>query len=318
MTNSKKVTDEDEGAESPTRRYRGWDMSRVFWGLVLVLVGLLLLLDNFGVVDVSFGNIWQLWPLLIVLWGVSLLNIKGSWWTIVSAVLLIASLGLIAWAAVGTVPTRDVESRVQSQRIDRGSGEIDKLEVTVKSGAGKLQIGSRDAEEPVEAVLRSGFTSLNVDSQTDDSTQRIEVSASGDRVWWTGGVRNDLDVWLTRRLPVDLNIHTGASDLDADLSDVMLKKLDIDLGASSGLVTLGDLVDLVDVQLSAGASSVTLRVPRDSGVSVQLDKGLSSQDIGDLQDKGDGVYESADFDSASKKIIVRGDIGVTSFRLERY
>lgn len=53
-------------------------------------------------------------------------------------------------------------------------------------------------------------------------------------------------------------------------------------------------------------------------MSVKLDKGVSSQNIDGLQDKGDGLYETADFNSASKKITIRGDLGAASFTLERY
>lgn len=318
MANVKKAREVEETEEKTlTGRYKGWDMSRIFWGMLLVIIGLLILLDNLNIVEVHFDNLWAYWPLLIVGWGVSLLNIKGTWWSLVSALLLIGSLGLLAWAAVGMVPVRQVDDGVQSRQVDTGD-KIERLDVTVKAGAGNLRIDSRDSDVPVEAVLRSNFTTLKVGSRIDDGTQKVDVSAEGSRVWWIGSLRNDLDLHLTRQLPVYLSVDTGASDLDADLSGVKLERLDIDAGANSSLITLGDLVDLVEVQISAGASSLTFRVPQDSGVSVNLDKGLSSQDLAGLEDKGGGLYETVDYDSATKKIAIRGDIGVTSFTLERY
>lgn len=319
MVNPKKTTPvEKVETTSDSQRYKGWDMSRIFWGLLLILVGLLVLLDNLGVVNIRYENLWQLWPLLIVIWGVSLLNIKGTWWSIVSAFLMIGSLGLLAWAAIGTTPLGEVKNSVQSQRAEKTSSTIERLDVSVEAGAGNIIIGSHESDIPVEAVLRSNFATLDVDSRNDGTTQKVDVSIEGRRMQWGGNFRNELDIQLARKLSVYLKVKTGASDLDADLSKVMLERLDIDLGANSSVVTLGNLVDLVDVNLSAGASSVTLRVPKDSGVSVRLDKGVSSQDLDGLQDKGDGLYETAGFNTASKKITIRGDIGVTSFSLERY
>lgn len=303
---------------SEPQRYKGWDMSRIFWGLLLILVGLLALLDNLGVVTVQYQNLWQLWPLLIVGWGVSLLNIKGTWWSVVSVLLMIGTLGFVAWAAIGTVPLREVESTEQSQRVEKASGTINRLDVSVEAGAGTIMIGPGASETPVEAVLRSNVATLNVDSSSDRTTQKVDISIEGNQMWWTGNMRNDLDIQLSRQLPVYLKVNTGASDLDADVSKVLLERLDIDLGANSSVVTLGSLVDLVDVKLSAGASSVTLRVPKDSGVSVKLDEGVSSQDLDDLEDKGNGSYETAGFNTASKKITIRGDLGASSFTLERY
>lgn len=318
MASAKKTKVVEETGDEPIKaRYKGWDLSRIFWGMLLVVVGLLILLDNLNIVEVHFDNLWAYWPLLIVGWGVSMLNIKGTWWSFVSAVLLIGSLGLLAWAAIGMVPTRQVDDGVQGRQVDIGN-KVERLDVTVRAGAGNIRVDSRDSDVPVEAVLRSNFTTLKVDSRVDDGTQKVDVSAEGSRVWWNGGLRNDLDLHLTRQLPVSLSVDTGASDLDADLSDVMLERLDIDVGANSSMVKLGDLVDLVEVQISAGASSLTLRVPQESGVSVDLDKGLSSQNVAGLEDRGDGLYETADYDSATKKIAIRGDIGVTSFTLERY
>jgi predicted membrane protein len=47
-------------------------MRNLFWGMLLILIGLFILLDNLGYAD--FGEILgNYWPLLLVLWGVSLL-----------------------------------------------------------------------------------------------------------------------------------------------------------------------------------------------------------------------------------------------------
>lgn len=319
MANSKKtIPVEKAEVTSDAQRYKGWDMSRIFWGLLLALVGLLVLLDNLGVVEVRYENLWQLWPLLIVGWGVSLLNVRGAWWSVVSALLIAGTLGLLVWAAVGAEPFQETENSTQSQQVDKTTGAVGLLDVNVKAGAGNILIGPGESDAPIKAVLRSDFATLNVDSQSDGSTQKVNVSTEGSRTWWDGSLRNELDIELARQLPIYLKVETGASDLEADMSKLRLERLDLNLGANSSIVTIGNLVDLVDVKLSAGASSITLRVPKDSGVSVKLDKGVSSQDLDGLQDKGDGLYETADFSAASKKITIRGDLGAASFTLERY
>jgi predicted membrane protein len=48
-------------------------MRNLFWGFILVLFGFLLLLDNMGIAD--FGDmIHQYWPLILILWGISILT----------------------------------------------------------------------------------------------------------------------------------------------------------------------------------------------------------------------------------------------------
>src|SRR6266446_2208864 len=47
-------------------------MRNLFWGVALVTIGVLILLDNLGVAD--FGEVvGTYWPLLVILWGVSIL-----------------------------------------------------------------------------------------------------------------------------------------------------------------------------------------------------------------------------------------------------
>lgn len=50
-------------------------MKNVFWGIVFVTFGVLLLLDNLGVAD--FGDMLQhYWPLIVIIWGISILMRK--------------------------------------------------------------------------------------------------------------------------------------------------------------------------------------------------------------------------------------------------
>jgi len=52
----------------------------IFFGAIVVIIGSLLLLDNFGIV--RFHDIWQYWPALLVVWGIThALNSRrpGAW-----------------------------------------------------------------------------------------------------------------------------------------------------------------------------------------------------------------------------------------------
>jgi hypothetical protein len=39
----------------------------VFAGLILIVIGLLFFLNNFGYIS---GDIWRFWPLILVIWGI--------------------------------------------------------------------------------------------------------------------------------------------------------------------------------------------------------------------------------------------------------
>jgi predicted membrane protein len=46
------------------------------WAIALILIGVLALLHSLDIVDV-WGGLWRLWPVLLIVWGISLLRKRG-------------------------------------------------------------------------------------------------------------------------------------------------------------------------------------------------------------------------------------------------
>lgn len=58
-------------AKNPYR----FDFGKLSFGLFLIILGILYLASNMGWINLAFNfNVWQLWPLLIIFWGLSLLT----------------------------------------------------------------------------------------------------------------------------------------------------------------------------------------------------------------------------------------------------
>ena len=89
------------------KKSKNWNIGAIFWGLLFVLIGVLLLLNNFGIIEVNLSNIWQLWPVIIIGIGLSVLSPRGWLWGIISVILTIAMLGLVAFAVIDN-PTHRV------------------------------------------------------------------------------------------------------------------------------------------------------------------------------------------------------------------
>lgn len=45
-------------------------------GIIIIVVGILFLINNFGVINIG-GFIWKLWPLILIWWGLSKLRSRG-------------------------------------------------------------------------------------------------------------------------------------------------------------------------------------------------------------------------------------------------
>jgi predicted membrane protein len=47
------------------------------WAIALIIIGILALLDGLGAINL-WGSFWRLWPIVLIVWGVSLLRKRGK------------------------------------------------------------------------------------------------------------------------------------------------------------------------------------------------------------------------------------------------
>lgn len=67
----------------------------IFWGLLLVAVGLLWLGKTFGLFYFSWCNVVKLWPMLIIWFGITLLPIEQVWKNVCNFILLVVTVVLL-------------------------------------------------------------------------------------------------------------------------------------------------------------------------------------------------------------------------------
>lgn len=287
---------------------RGPNFGRFMAGGLLIIVGLVYLASSLGWIEFNV-EIWQLWPLLIIFVGLSLLARHGwvSW--LVGVLITLLILGGIAWVVFGQAGlTQSLTS--EPIAIERSS-EAQSAVIDISTGAGTLKI-SGGADQLVTGKLESNFAKLSQSSSVSDSAQRISLSAKGS---WSGfGVKriNNLDLKLDSNTPILLNVDSGASDMELDLSQIEAQSVTIDTGASKLDLTLGDQVAQSRVTVKAGVSSVDISLPKTVGAKLTIDAGLSSKNLSDFNQKDNQTYESASYASADKKIDIDLDLGVSS------
>ena len=303
------------------KKSKNWNIGAMFWGLLFVLIGVLLLLNNFGIIEVNLSNIWQLWPVLIIGIGLSVLSPRGWLWGIVSVILTIAMLGLVAFAVIDNPTYRDLQgwSNQDTKKLSDDAAKAAKIDTTINTPATSLSLSSSDSRRGVEAIQQSKSTNLNIDAETRGDTRYVRIdSEPSRRFWFRGGVANSLDIDLTRKLPVSLSIDTGAASVSGDLSQVKLKSLNIDTGASSIDLKLGAIEPRQEVVLDAGASKLAFKIPKSVGVRVESSGGLKSTSFEGIEKVSESVYESKGFADSEKQITIRADLGVSRFEISRY
>ncbi len=83
------------------------------------------------------------------------------------------------------------------------------------------------------------------------------------------------------------------------------------------LVKLGDLSDLTEVSIDAGAGDVTIEIPENVGVLADVDGGIHDISLngGDWIKEND-QYKSSNYEDASSKVRINMDLGVGDVNIE--
>lgn len=265
-------------------------IKRVASGIGTVVTGSVLLLNSLGVVPWSVWlNMLALWPLLLVALGIELLGkgLKLDWVRALSNVLLILGLlygvfvlgpewrgGTFTFAPISgeavsysaTAP-HDPSARTGSAAIHVGA-----LRLTVRAGDSLASIKG-NAPKTGSPDLSHSVVSGKAEVEVSDVTNGTVILPYPDRT---------LSVELDRAVAWDeLVLDVGAADADVDLRDLEVSSVYANVGASNLRMRIGDEADKVRVDVSGGATAVTIRIPDDASVSLVSQSGLSSVSVPD-------------------------------------
>jgi hypothetical protein len=261
--------------------------NRIFWAVVLVCAGFLLLLNNLGLFNI---NVWNLfWPTLLVVLGI--------------------------WFLVGTASGKG-EFVMEEGSVDLGDAE--NASVTVKYGAGRLDLdASAEEGKLVSGTFANGLDArvkkvgLGLDVVLQPHSQAFpDVFFPGN--WFTGRGLS-WDFGLSKEIPLNLTFETGAADTHLDLTELQVKDLILKTGASSTEVKLPASAGSTTFKVEAGAASLVIYVP--DGVAARIDSksGLASVSVDQNRfPKQNGIYQSADFENAENKVDIRIETGIAS------
>ena len=72
-------------------------LDRLIWGIILLFIGGVLLLENFGVINFYWRNVWSFWPVFLIIAGLNILFNKNNSQTgsIISIGVLVVALSFL-------------------------------------------------------------------------------------------------------------------------------------------------------------------------------------------------------------------------------
>ncbi|MFI5138479.1 MAG: LiaI-LiaF-like domain-containing protein [Sphingobacteriales bacterium] len=323
-------------------------------GLVLVIIGAAILLANYGYLHFHWWNIFRLWPIFLVIGGVNLVfsHNKSPWATIIKVSVLVIGLGLLLFGNFGNRYNfwpgnhyswnnndKDDDDNNNNDMGDNDNGDDD-------NGAMKAAVNGV-FNEPYNANIKvarlnvsGGATVYNLADTTNqlfsattrDNTNRYTFSQSKDedsiyvvnfKTKSHNGFnfdsdKNRADMRLNPNPEWEINVETGASSVDFDLSKFKVKELKLHGGAASFKVRFGMPVTMTDVDISTGVSGVDISIPQNAACSIETDSGLSDNKFDGFTKTSDNNYETPGFSSAKNKMHIHISGGLSDFKVRRY
>lgn len=248
----------------------------LFWGVVLIIVGVLLYLQAQGIINNVFQYFWPLAMLLVGIW-----LILGVYWKPAPSP-----------GEVFSIPLESAQS----------------IRYNFSHGAGQLEIGGG---APVgQALVGNSASGMNKKSRLNGDQLEVRVEAGPT---WLPFIGPSEGVWkfqLTRELPILLTVETGASFLNIDLRDVSVTHFALKTGASSTNITMPARgVSLLDVE--AGAATINIFIPETAAARIRA-KGVTALDVDTNRFPlvESGFYQSSNFDLASDRAEINIETGL--------
>jgi hypothetical protein len=260
----------------------------IFWAIVLIVVGALLLLDNLGLLASNY------WSLL----GPSLLVALGLW--------ILLSKPMRADAV------EDESLTVPLQGATRA-------EVSLRHGAGRLNVTSGAAA----GDLLTGAFEGGVGYRTlkDGATIRCNLRGGSDYLplpRLTGSLRDgqNWSIALNADISIALNCKTGASESSFDLNGLKVSDFDLRYAAGDVRLSLPDAAGHTRVGIRGGMGTIRIHVPDNVAARISLSTGMSEVSIDDTRfPMRQGAYESPDFAGAEHRVDIHVRSGMSTVEI---
>ncbi len=175
--------------------------SSIFWGVLIVVLGFLFLLNTFGLLPF---NVWQLfWPAALIILGI--------------------------WFLLGPVFRRN--SKLETDHVSLPIEDTTDAEIIFKHGAGQLNVEAA----ALDTILVEGDFGGGVEQKTirNGSQAKVQLSALPDLVIPFGFHEGlNWSVGLSKTASLRLSFHTGASESRINLRDLKVREVTLETGAS--------------------------------------------------------------------------------------
>ena len=261
--------------------------NQLFWGIVLLLVGGLMLANEMGIKLPNGMSLMELfWPMILIFGGI--------------------------WVLVGVFVRGNVET--ENASIDLQGANTASLKISHGAGELKIHSGANLNE------LAHGSFAGGLDHKAVRNGDRFEVKMRPARdvmdfPFFGPRTRLDWDVALNAEIPTALTLSLGANKSMLDLHDMNITDLKLETGASETRVTL-PAHGRFQADFDLGAASLEVTIPDGLSARIHASLGAAELKIDESRFPRSGSYhQSPNYDSAANAVDMTIDAGAASIKV---
>lgn len=297
---------------------------QLFWGFLFLTIGALFLMDKYEYYLFIPDGIVSYWPLLIILWGIAIL-VKN---TILKPIVSVVSgvfVGLFLYGSIfgfnhHNFDSNDIEKHEISTStfFEEFKDSIEFATLSLRTGATKITVEG-NTDQLISGTSSGVFNAFNFKTRYRDNTARVVLRHTKDDIDLFGDNNyRKLDFSLSS-IPVwDIDLRIGAANIKMDLSEYKVSALNIETGATTSDLKLGDKLENVKINIEMGAATMQLHIPKESGCQIKGDMVMVVKDLEGFTEYEEKYHRTDNYETAKNKIDIKFDGGVSTLKVKRY
>ena len=245
------------------------------WGVFFVLLGAVPLAVRGGLItEDAVGRWWQLWPVLLIGWGLGLLlrRTPADWvgGAVTAVTFGLMGGGLIA-AGVTGLPSITCTDQGSTRAFPAQTGALGSVgSLAIQFDCGRLDVATADGSDwKIEGAATDGTSPV-----VDASSEHVDIRPLN-RGDFIGNARtNEWHVTVPRAPTLDTSVTLNAGDGHVDLSGARLGSTSLTVNAGSLDLSLAKAASLGSFSATVNAGSATVSLPAFGGsASVSVNAG---------------------------------------------
>ena len=279
--------------------------SRLRWGLLLLTIGVMLLLNNLGTLDWSYwGELVMWWPLILIAIGLEKIFQKSKMSVIAYLSPLILIVCMVA-VAVEVGPKGEDKGFFSTYRWEETTdSSLTMIDANIEHGGADVFM-NRSTADLITARFDRFSRKPNIDFKRDGSVAKLEIKRRFGRegiiVIDGEGHSRDWTLSFPEKIPIRMTTRGEEADVSLNLEPNQLEFLKIDDDDGEIYIKIGKLQPRVELEVNGEESRLNLRLPEGAGLMVAGDEYATYLKAMEMVEEG-GHFKTAGFDSSAVQV----------------